>query len=352
MGQCIDCLENCDKIVSDKCVVYTGNSSSLLGLCSGESTLFEFETAVEVLLTTLVDGSGITPANIIMGCAFTSGFLGTNPPTLTNLLNTLFQGECALNTEVQLLIQQVNPSYSFNLSCLTGMPAVPTRDDILQAAILQTCNNTAGLAAVVADYVKASELCPLVIQCLANTPPVAQYSAIMVPYAPIPYIGPLSNFDNTGKGIVAAGFQNVYLMNGLNGTQDWRGRSPIGAIQNVPGGTLDPAVDPSLPQNAGANYALNQKAGLSVNTLTVNQLPPHTHGLTDPGHIHTGAKPVNSYGNGGNGNAFTSTPFTTTNIFTSPSAVTGITIASTGGGLPIDNRQPSIACYYIIFIPA
>ncbi len=173
------------------------------------------------------------------------------------------------------------------------------------------------------------------------------YNLRMIPYAPIPYIGSLSNFDNTGKGIAAAGFDKIYLMNGLNSTQDWRGRSPIGAIQNVPGGTLDPAVDPTLPANAGTNYVLNQKVGASSVTLTVPQMPAHTHTVLDPGHKHK----ITGYVGGGtanfsagSGNFWYHNPDTET-------AVTNIAIGNAGGGLSHTNLQPSIATYFIVYIP-
>ena len=138
-----------------------------------------------------------------------------------------------------------------------------------------------------------------------------------------------------------------YLMNGLNGTQDWRGRSPIGAIQNVPGGVLDPAVDPALPQNLGTNYVVGQKVGASSVTLTVPQLPSHSHSVVDPGHKH---KLTGKVGGGntnfaaGNGNYWYNNPDTEL-------AVTNIAIGNTGGGLAHTNLQPSIACCYIIYIP-
>ena len=93
----------------------------------------------------------------------------------------------------------------------------------------------------------------------------------MVPYVAYEYYGPLTNFDGSGIGIPANGFFKVYLCNGLNGTPDKRGRVAVGAIQNVPGGPLDAAVNPS---NAGnPNYALYTTAGANTVTLITSQIP-------------------------------------------------------------------------------
>jgi hypothetical protein len=140
---------------------------------------------------------------------------------------------------------------------------------------------------VATNYVKKSELCALVAAC---TPaPVVQYKDRMVPYTVVEYYGSLSNFDGSGIGIPANGFEDIYLCNGANGTPDKRGRIPVGAIQAVPGGgALNPAVDPSIAGNP--NYALNTTTGANTITLTSAQMPSHTHAaattVVDPGHNH------------------------------------------------------------------
>lgn len=45
MPNCVDCLDNCDDPISDKCVKYTGSDIACLGICTGD-TLYEFEVAI------------------------------------------------------------------------------------------------------------------------------------------------------------------------------------------------------------------------------------------------------------------------------------------------------------------
>lgn len=337
---CPDCLQNCDPRITDRCTEVT-QDIPLLGIENGD-TLFEFETKLVELLETLVDGTGTTLSELTLDCDLITNLLGNQDKTVANLIQVLVQANCELQASVTELQEIIDTTFSFNTSCLTG--ELSTRDQILQAVILKTCNVDSRVTAIEADYVKASELCDQVSLCLANSAST-QYNARMVPGIVYPYIGSLSNFDNTGKGFAAMGFDKIYLVNGLNGTRDWRGRSPIGAIANVPGGTLDSAVDPTLSANAGLNYALHQKVGASSVTLTVQQIPGHTHGVNDPGHTHLYTSADGASGTNGSG-----VIFKTPNSVTSTS-LTGITIASTGGNLPHINIQPSIGSYYITYIP-
>lgn len=344
---CNDCFRNCDIIPTDRCVEYTGPTIACLGICTGD-TLYQVEAAIAEKLCAALDGTGIDLSNVDITCEFLTTILGNNSPTLVGLMNMLIEATCTLKELIDQINAQINSIYVFDTACLTG--TLNNRDQILQAVITKLCADSVRISAIEADYVKSSQLCTLVQACIAGSgggTPSNQMNLRMVPNCPIPYIGPLSNFDNTGKGLTAFGFDKIYLMNGLNGTQDWRGRSPIGAINNVPGGTLDAAVDPSLPANAGLNYNLNQKVGASSVTLSPTQMPAHTHGVNDPGHRHSSpfsqqtrpcgssCTPVIEPGNGIN-----------TTV-----AVTGITLQSAGGGQAHTNLQPSVACYYIVYIP-
>ena len=345
MSKCVDCLQKCNGIITpDKCVQYTGEDIPLLGICQGDS-LFEVEEIILSTLLTLMDGTGTTITGLT-SCPLVENILLLQTPTVPVLFQTTFTALCSLQTQVDAINVIVNAGYAFNVSCLTGVTGTSSRDQILQATITKTCSNDARLTAIEADYVKASNLCTLVQACITGTPST-EYNLRMIPYVVYPYVGSLSNFDNTGKGLTSANFTRVYLMNGLNGTQDWRGRSPIGTVQNVPGGTLDTAVDPTLPGNAGTNYTLNQKVGASSVTLTIPQIPAHTHTVLDPGHKHR----ITGYVGGGSnnfaaaqGNYWYLNPDTET-------AVTNIAIGSAGGGLSHTNLQPSISCMFIMYIP-
>ena len=341
-NNCADCFRNCDTIPSDRCVEYTGPDITCLGICNGD-TLYQVEAEIVEKLCAAMDGTGIDLSSVDITCLFLTDILGTLDPTLKNLMQMLVTASCTLKELIDAINAQLNNTYTFDTSCLTG--TLTTRDDILQAAILKICADAARITAIEVDYVKNSDLCTLVQACITGT--TTDYNLRMIPYVAYPYFGPLSNFDNTGAGLAAFGFDKVYLMNGLNSTQDARGRSFIGAINNVPGATLDAAVDPSLPANAGLNYSLNQKVGASSVNLAITQIPAHSHSIYDPGHRHSSAfgqfqRPC--------GSSCTAVIEPGTGINTSVST-TGITIQSTGGSQPHTNLQPSMACYYIMYLP-
>ena len=202
----------------------------------------------------------------------------------------------------------------------------------------------------------------------------------MIPFVAYEYYGSLSNFDGTGAGIPANGFNDVYLCNGLNGTPDKRGRVAVGAIASVPpvGLGLDPAVNPAFAGNP--NYALSGTAGANTVTLITSQLPLHTHNATvvasgtvgNHTHIIMGgsgpgdsAAPnalqvaANEKADGGNASYKMS-------VATSQVHNSGITSASGAGAVSLSvavsnsnagsgeahsNIQPVIAAYYIMYIP-
>ena len=365
MAECKDCLSNCDPQVTDKCIKYTNNAYASLGICKGMS-LFEVEKIILDKLDTVDDGTGIVLADL-ESCAYIDAILAGKEATVYNVVQALLTSNCDINTRIVTLEDILDTPFSFDTACLTG--TLTTRDQILQAVITLLCNVNTRLTTVESEYVKQSDLCTQVAACLAGT--TSQFNARMVPYAPIPYIGPLSNFDNTGKGIVSAGFEKVYLMNGLNGTQDWRGRSPIGAIQNVPGTTLDSTVNPALPANSAYNYVVNQKYGASTDTLTVQQSPAHTHSVVDPQHEHfiVRAQTVNGddsvpIANNPN-NTIPSSWYTDNNDEyslqgngSSPANAgktnkisTGITIGTSGANQAHNSLHPVIGTYFIIYLP-
>ena len=358
---CQDCFNGCGEIISDNCVKYTGIDVPLLGLKSGDS-LGKFEAAVVEKLQEFATGQGIDLSTLDLTCPYMQELFNCcEDKNLINILQVLIQSNCNLKGMIELIEEKIGQSYSFDTVCLTDLPANPTAGDVLQAAVTKLCALSTQVNTISSDYVKASELNTLIAQYLTSTSSVVvQQNTKMIPYVAYEYYGSLSNFDSNGAGISSVGYQKVYLCNGANGTPDKRGRVAVGAIQGVPGGALDSEVDPTIPANAGTNYSVGQKFGKSFVTLNVTQIPAHEHTLNDPGHKHSTAKFYGrniNYGNenstkvlqeGQGTNSVLLQPNTDNNSTTS---TTGITIQSAGGGLSHENRQPSIAANFIMYIP-
>ena len=349
---CVNCFDGCGTPIPDTCVRYTGENIPLLGISTGDP-VSKVEQSIIAKLEEFAAGQGITLSTIDLKCDFLDTLFGCcKDKTLVNLIQLLIDANCTLKALIDTLYQDAVPTFSFSTGCLTGLPATPTRDDILQALLVKVCGLDATVTLIYGDYVKASQLNSLISSYLASASPSTQQNTKMVPYVCYEYYGSMANFDSTGKGLSGVGFDKVYVCNGSNGTPDKRGRVAVGAIQGVPAGTvaLDSAVDPSLPANAGTNYSIKQKFGQSYVTLSVAQMPSHTHTATDSGHTHgitastnvsllgvnavPGVDPGGIKSGGGTG-----------------TGTANITVGATGNSSPHDNRQPSIGAYYIMYIP-
>jgi len=357
---CKDCYNNCDPLVTDRCVKYTGPEIEVLGICTGDN-LYEIEDIILNKLIALANGTGIT-LDVTLDCLLTQTLVGVDK-TLPNLIQALLDATCSFDGRIKTVENTVNAPYLFDILCLENDPS--TRDEVIQSIINLVCDINARLTIIENTYVKQADLCTQVQACLASSA-TPQFNSRMVPYTYIPYAGPLSNFDNTGKGLIASGFDKIYLANGLNGTQDWRGRSPIGAIQNVPGTTLDSAVDPAITTNANYNYFVGTKYGSTNTVLTNLQSAPHTHNIIDNGHTHFTISSLSSSNRGysqlapfsrstgdNNGNeAYTMCVVAgTADVGLSSPSISGISIQSSGGGQPHTNLHPSIGCLYIVYLP-
>jgi microcystin-dependent protein len=343
---CPDCFNGCAEVVSDKCITYTGPDNAAVPICQGDS-LYQLEQAIIAKLANATNATGIIPSTTL-GCAFLTTLLNGADKNLDTLLDVYQKALCSLKTDVTAIQASMGTATSFTTSCLTGLPANPTKDQIIQALLNKVCAMDTRLLAVEGDYVKASQLDSLIASYIAGNTSTVQQGSKLVPFVANPYFGPLSNFDNSGKGLSSTGFDKVYICNGANGTPDLRGRTIVGAIQGVPGGALDPAVDPALPANAGNNYALNQKFGYSSITLVETQMPSHTHGITDPTHSHDIlALEIGPGPTGNNTNIGNFSP----KVKNTTSSATGVTLKNAGGSQAHDNRQPSIAAYFIMYLP-
>jgi hypothetical protein len=273
------CYNGCVEIVSDQCVRYTGPDIPALNITTGDTLAYVEEMITDKLVPLLVGTGDVITIASGDKCALINGFLvGITSPNSTQLFTALVKSVCSLQTQVTAVaadIAVLNADYT--IGCLTGVTSSSDTHAIVQAIITKLCATVADLAALELDvdtnYVKLADLDALIAAYIASSSgggSTQQYLK-MVPYVAYEYYGPITNFDGSGIGIPANGFFKVYLCNGLNGTPDKRGRVAVGAIQNVPGGPLDAAVNPA---NAGnPNYALYSTAGANTVTLITSQMP-------------------------------------------------------------------------------
>jgi len=374
---CNNCYNGCVETTSDKCVRYTGNAVEDLNIESGDS-LYVVEQALIDAVVSFLDGTGIDitidPAAY---CDLVVDYLPTckpicSPPTAVELFEALVKAACDLQGQVDAVVADVAViEANYTIDCLTGVTASSGTHAVLQAVITKLCDLGVDLAALALDvdtnYVKLSDLDTLIQAYLDSTGSSSEYYNKMVPYTAVEYYGSLSNFDGTGAGL--GDWVNIYLCNGQNGTPDKRGRVPVGAIQLVPGGTLNAAVNPATPGNP--NYALGDVSGANTITLDATQIPSHTHipTVTDTHYHYQFANSVNTTdivvdSSNQVARALNLSPSSnleyTMNASVFPATIgkTGgtqgtlaVSNSNTGGGLAHANIQPVLACYYIMYIP-
>lgn len=376
---CSNCYNGCAEIVSDKCVRYTGIDVPVLGIQTGDSLSYIEQSLIEFLTSTL-NGVGILPViDPTIICAIVNANLPTcGEFTLNDYISALIKSVCDLQTQIAVLNGRVNViEANYTVECLNGVTATSGTHAILQAVITKLCDLDLELSALILDvetnYVKISELDELIQAYLDSVPASSKQYNKMIPYTAVEYYGSLSYFDATGAGL--GDWEKLYLCNGLNGTPDKRGRVPVGAIQLVPGGALSSVVNPAVAGNP--NYAVGDATfGANTITLSAAQIPAHTHvasAVVTDTHRHfiaadiaenlpnlaNATTPIVRTTNEGTYSEYSLRANTTgleaTVGRTSQAAVgsisVGVTNAVNVGGQSHSNIQPTLACYYIMYIP-
>lgn len=365
---CSDCYNGCEQIVSDRCVKYTGVDIPLLNVKNGDSLSY-LEQAIVTFLNSVIEATGIKinlPDEIYCNIV-KSKLPNCEDVNALNLFRAIIEAVC----ELKILADQANSSFAsinspYTVSCLSGVNSNSGIKAILQATINKLCSVDTTLTALALDvannYVKIADINTYIqnyIDTVIN--PATRYSARMVPYSIIPYYGSLIYFDSTGKGLPNTPWEDIYICNGNNGTPDLRGRVLVGTVDGVPGPTLPPDVNPSN-SSFNPNYSLGMTHGSNSITLTLAQIPNHTHLVSDPGHytriVVAGSNVATWDSTNGSSRPVTkiegyssSTPGTSTTVTTSILEYTGITVSSSGGGNAHSNIQPVRAVHFIMYIP-
>jgi len=388
---CTNCFNGCTEITSDKCVRYTGADIPALGIQNGDTLEFVEQTLAQFLITTL-NGTGIKPIVDLQGvCSIVANNIpvcvGCSGPTLNDLLQALVDSACDLQDLISGVAGNIEILEGpYNEGCLTVVDTTfSNTHNVLQAVIDQLCQTDELLGTTIislSNYVPLTgpnNVNDIINQALEDQgligPDTKQYNK-MIPYVAYPWFAPTSfvsgYFDSTGKGLDTGPYENVYFCNGnFPGVPDLRGRVPVGLTNgDMEGLTMDPFVDPAAAPAFNPNYSVGTKVGTNYVLLDKTQMPNHTHTATtvvrieDPGHNHTidaikfgGSIPRPD----GSDQNMTSSPPTSTNVTglkgTQPPGVPGqnvfvdVTNSFEGGNLPHTNTQPTIGCYYIMYIP-
>lgn len=358
----------CANPISSNCVTWQGEPVPALGICTGD-TLTEVEQVIIDKLLSLLDGTGITLSQVTLdNCPYLANLFTGKDKTLVNLMQLLVDTNCTFKTLIdELFIRTQASTTQFNLKCL---PAItdPTLDKIVQALIDKTCAQQAQIDSIINNSGDTTIINNTVNSALSNlitsngnkgmrktvdSNGLSHYHiyGMPIPGSYIPYGGALNVFDGTGKGIVGTVAEGWFLCNGNNGTFDMRGFVPVGAIQGVPGPTLNPLVDPS--GDASMNYALGQVGGTTKVTLTKANLPNYTMtSSTFSGTINMNAYTKYTRHQTSNSRVWMWGPDTSGGEASSTTLTGTITSGSTtmelgGSSTPLENRMPYRALNWI-----
>ena len=385
---CTNCFNGCSEITSDKCVKYTGADIPTLGIQNGDTLQFVEQTLAEFLINAL-NGSGIKP-NIdpTIICSTVSANLPTcGEFTIIDLISGLIKSVCDLQEQIDVIIVDVqeinsvlaelNAFYDIPSSCFTGVTIdAESTHSVLQALLDRFCALVISLPNTYVALNGPGGIDDIINQALIDEGLIGsatkQYTK-MIPYVAYPWFAPLSyvtgKFDINGAGLAGLEFENVYFCNGnFPNVPDLRGRVLAGVTTGMGGGAMDVEVNPSTVGNP--NYQATPsftKTGVNFVTLGINEMPQHYHTntavSTATAHNHdsmlfsSNLKAISSVGTGtiASGRGVNSnSPSSQNAIKTSEEVVsisTTVTIDPTGQNGAHTNTQPTIGCYYIMYIP-
>jgi microcystin-dependent protein len=371
---CNNCGNGCTEIQSDKCIKYTGVNIPALGINNGDY-LCQVETQIIDFLLTALDGTGVI-IDVDPFCEVVSSNLTVGEElTIVNVTTALIKAVCSIQTQVTSLSDSLTSlseivsaiEVDYTVDCLGSVTASSGTHAILQEVITTLCELQTNLST---NYVQGGTPLNEYIQNYLDSQTTASLMRDkMVPYVAMEYFGSMSYFDSSGAG--TGDWVSIYLCNGRNNTPDMRGRIPVCAIQGMNGLTLDPEVDPTESSD-NPNYSLSDKGGSNAVTLSINQIPTHSHNnlgdVTIVPHTHF------TVSEGSSGVLTSSTPIkrgvtlggntsydlqgassVATEGLTSPTEQSIVSVnmtnASAGGSLSHTNIPPVISCYYIMYRP-
>jgi microcystin-dependent protein len=372
---CTNCFNGCTEITSDKCVRYTGADIPELGIQNGDTLLFVEQTLAQFIISAL-DGSGIKPSidpSII--CSVVSANLPTcGEFNTTDLTTAVIKSICDLQagitanavsiTEINAELATLNAPYSVP-ACIQGTVDNTDTHSVLQALLSNFCALVISLPNTYVPLTGPNNINDIINQELENVGLIGgstkQYTK-MVPYVAYPWFplpGLLANFSGTGAGNPGSEYEYVYFCNGLNNTPDLRGRVLAGVTNGMQGNTLPADVNPSNSFNP--NYTQGVSFGTNYVILGEDQMPAHSHTAISTAQPHFHDMPGNMLESVAFNTGFTnlktwgnsdSVGVKTKNITLSNNVTVNTTIQNTGNNLAHQNNQPTIGCYYIMYIPA
>lgn len=358
----------CADPVSSNCTLYEGDPIPLLGICTGD-TITEVEKVIIDKLLEMTNGTGIVLSSVsVETCSYIKDrFLGKDK-NISNLIQLLIDSECNLKTLIDQINAKLVPTgnnYIFDLKCVTASD--PSKiESILQGTIDVLCslktsvdnlvanqNNTDIINNNAGNLIKnAITGCTGIKKNGSGSSVSIEFTGMVMPFTAHPFFGPISWFDGNGKGLPGTPACSYYLCNGKNGTPDMRGVVPVGAIQGIPGGPVNPIVDPT--GDASLNYAVGVIAGKNKITISKANLP--NYNLT--GNVSGGSVSIPLYTKWARFQDSTSRIYsygpdttgggaTTSSLFGSV-AGGSVTIALGGNSQAISTVQPVMPCAWVM----